>query len=1246
MLSKLAKRADRAAARAGKSIASAAQSPPPFPTVIVYNQSKHATQSVLADIRAVWGDKIRVLQTLEDGLQKIPGMDGCIYVKPKSWGDMSHFEERLNALCAADNLLSSQRAGGKVCFMPGWSAFAESAEAANACTGLGLVWPGTEPVASVTLEKIGFKRICEKVGAPTPPFLVIAEEDYHPNLKDPAVKEQVIAEFTEKVLKMGVSEPGLIKSIHGGGGKGTAHLTNPSDKEEIIASVQKVLNEMNRADGIYFEQKVNQKGDGRFYQLELEVDGESCATGGRFVWFNSRLQKVVEIGLSDDKVGMFMPPDLYAKSREWATAIAREAKNNTRATMEGLVFTNEKGEVELSFIECNRRPQVENEALALLQQDSDGNRRYTFAELMNRAAGAPPPDFKPANDCEVVLHARWLHGNPDQDGNITYQPGRVLGVMGPRLDYVKAELLASGEISFTSDPQLGKAVLTAATWEEMCDRAVEYFTLRKPSVLGSSSTYAEVMRNLFSLPAFRDGKIASNETFKYLDIPPVAERSLLNVLEDQVAPVLVNGYRPGEGVDAQRFPTENALKSYEELWTTLRHTPPKETAYTGFARGTKPYADYVSALRDQLANQGGGWVTVAPRDTSQQGFDSESATINVTSRRNAEVWAEQGGCVGYETGGAQYQAGLIRGFDPAKILTMGLPYNMPSHSLQRSQYVNGLTELTPSVRKALFASTAELVTGHYNPGGSPDVVPWAPYNFHAGNYVDAKGYSPQDETTAELLGAKCIPMPCWVFSAKFPLEELTKWTGRQIDVFAAAGRPLHNVRIKNPGQGKDWTAEAVWKHCAAVIKVFKERGLPDPIIHIHNHDFNGLGGHCGAEMLGLAQAAGFSNLVVDAAYRKNGTHNDNTIVLESLKLSEEQREAVLEYNHNQQIIENVLSRFDSRTSQMTPWDSDWAGGTEGSDLRIAKEYGVNPRKINLAKEIANEVFPLERAVTPFSEYKLRLGIGIMIEPRIEPKSVEAVRNWVNKGGKLKVGGDVLVGLKRWETLVPKTPEVDKLLSNMSEELEGALGQSGKLITPESLPSGWNAAQVHTALGYQQKGLDLVNNQPKGKELTPLLEAPHILHRKPLTLPAGTTFDLVGSHPAQIKFEGFGKAANGDITMTFLNDGTPIEVKKPDPNATVSVAASGPAKADPGNKNHVPCAVPGEVLAYSVKTGDVLKAGAPLVVLESMKMEMKISVPDELDGKVVKNLPCNVRTKEKQGDLLMPGDLLLEVGDAK
>ena len=41
---------------------------------------------------------------------------------------------------------------------------------------------------------------------------------------------------------------------------------------------------------------------------------------------------------------------------------------------------------------------------------------------------------------------------------------------------------------------------------------------------------------------------------------------------------------------------------------------------------------------------------------------------------------------------------------------------------------------------------------------------------------------------------------------------------------------------------------------------------------------------------------------------------------------------------------------------------------------------------------------------------------------------------MKNGGKLKVGGDVLIGLKRWETLVAKPDEVDTLLTNMSEEL--------------------------------------------------------------------------------------------------------------------------------------------------------------------------------------------------------------------
>jgi len=344
----------------------------------------------------------------------------------------------------------------------------------------------------------------------------------------------------------------------------------------------------------------------------------------------------------------------------------------------------------------------------------------------------------------------------------------------------------------------------------------------------------------------------------------------------------------------------------------------------------------------------------------------------------------------------------------------------------------------------------------------------------------------------------------------------------------------------------------------------------------------------------------------------------------------------------QQRIEQVLTRFDSRNSQMTPWNSDWAGGTEGSDLRIAKEYGLEPRQINYAKEVANEVFPLERAVTPFSEYKLRLGIAIMIEEEIEPKTAANVRAFIARGGKLKVGGDVLVGLSRWETLVPKPEVVNELLVNMKDELTAALEQGAKVI--EHLPLHFSTAQKFTALRFQQKGMDFIRSQGEGKDLTPLLTAPQILHRKPRTTQPGTRMTLfINNERTKIDFLGFGTAPSGDITLGFRHAGEEITVTHPDPNnVNKTVVVKGRRKADPANKSHYGTVVPGELLSYSVAVGETLQKGKPLCVLESMKMEVKISVPDSCHGMKVVALPCRGRTAELQGDILSPGDLLVEM----
>ena len=71
-------------------------------------------------------------------------------------------------------------------------------------------------------------------------------------------------------------------------------------------------------------------------------------------------------------------------------------------------------------------------------------------------------------------------------------------------------------------------------------------------------------------------------------------------------------------------------------------------------------------------------------------------------------------------------------------------------------------------------------------------------------------------------------------------------------------------------------------------------------------------------------------------------------------------------------------------------------------------------------------------------------------------------------------------------------------------------------------------------------------------------------------------------------------------------------------------------------------MPGELRRYSVAEGELLTEGQRLCTIESMKMEVVLSCPPKLSGHRVKALPCRVRSDKAAGQLLSPGDLLLEV----
>ena len=82
-------------------------------------------------------------------------------------------------------------------------------------------------------------------------------------------------------------------------------------------------------------------------------------------------------------------------------------------------------------------------------------------------------------------------------------------------------------------------------------------------------------------------------------------------------------------------------------------------------------------------------------------------------------------------------------------------------------------------------------------------------------------------------------------------------------------------------------------------------------------------------------------------------------------------------------------------------------------------------------------------------------------------------------------------------------------------------------------------------------------------------------------------------------------------------------------------ADGPRRSAAGVHNgRVEAPMPGGIIALHVAAGDTVKAGQPLVVLESMKMHNEIPAP--MDG-VVRRINCKV------GDQVSFGHVLAEIG---
>ena len=113
-----------------------------------------------------------------------------------------------------------------------------------------------------------------------------------------------------------------------------------------------------------------------------------------------------------------------------------------------------------------------------------------------------------------------------------------------------------------------------------------------------------------------------------------------------------------------------------------------------------------------------------------------------------------------------------------------------------------------------------------------------------------------------------------------------------------------------------------------------------------------------------------------------------------------------------------------------------------------------------------------------------------------------------------------------------------------------------------------------------------------------------------------------------------------FTLDFKVNNAMKQVQVPNPAASISNQDSGPRLASADNEFGLQ--VPGEIIGIDINPGDELVAGERLGTVESMKMQIQLTVPEALVGKVVDQIFTKSRTAEAQGDILPKNGLFFTV----
>jgi pyruvate carboxylase len=1088
---------------------------------------------------------------------------------------------------------------------PGYGFLSENPDLARACAKAGIAFIGPTPEVMTTLgNKVSARNAAVAAGVPVMPATdplpkTALAEDASPEEVE-AARAKDLAAAKELAAKIGY--PLMLKASWGGGGRGMRVIETEGDLDVQLDAARREAGAAFGNDEVYLEKLVR-----RAHHVEVQVLGDRHGNVvhlfERDCSVQRRNQKVVERAPA---------PYLDAARRE---ALCESALRLARAvgyTHAGTVeFLMDSDTGEFYFIEVNPRIQVEH----TVTEEVTGIDIVRAQIRVTEGARIGDPDGPCPAQKDIRLNGHALQcrvTTEDPENGFTPDYGRITAYrsaagFGLRLDGGTA--YSGAVITPYYDSLLVKVTAWASTAADAIrrmDRALREFRIR------GVATNLQFVENVINHPKFTAGTVTTrfiDETPELFRFPKRRDRAtrLLRYLGD----VAVNGHPDMKGRVKPDLSHAHLILPQADLTAPA----PAGTRTIFKELGAEKFSRWMLDQKRVLLTD------TTMRDAHQSLFATRMRSVDML--RVAPHYARLlPGLFSMECwGGATFDVSMrFLKEDPWARLA-GLREAMPNTMLQmllRGSNAVGYTNYADNVVRFFVRQAA---------GNGVDVF----RVFDSLNWVENMRVAIDAvvESGALCEGAVCYTADLFDTSRKYDLK-----------YYVGIARQLQKAGVHVLGI-KDMAGLARPRAIAALVRALKEEtGLP---VHFHTHDTSGA---AAASVLAAVEAG--VDAVDGALDSMSGLTSQPNLSAVVAALAGDPRDpcrdgdapsgvdlaAMQSISHYWEGVRKLYAPFESdiRSGTADVYKHEMPGGQYTNLREQARAMGLEHRwpEVSEAYAQVNQLFGDIVKVTPTSKVVGDLALS-MVANDLEPKDIVDPKREV-------AFPESVVSLFRGELGFPPDGFPAELSRKVLKAQPPAPYRPGDTIPEVDLEAARRDAEK--AVDHQVSDTDLASYLMYPKVYREYRE--HRRHYGDVAvLPTHSFFygmverDEIGIEidPGKtlvVRLQGVAPVdEDGVVRLFFELNGQPrtVRVEK----AGAKTAPKKP-QAEPGNSSHVPAPMPGMVVTVSVKAGQAVKAGDPLVSLEAMKMETQIRA--ERDG-TVKSIHV------RPGETIAAHDLLLE-----